>query len=384
MTTTIAALGVSSSNTPAQNTTALQNALEAAASTDNVDILVPPGDYHFHDGVSIDTPHRITFNGEVLDGCNLHFHGTTGGLKVEYLDYTKPTAVQNLNFITHSNGGGTALHLKGPNLPTATEGGLQVVNVDVRGVTPGVEYFKWGIHCENAWHPYIFRPDIQGRNPGETDPQAANPLVRTFLADGGLKFTDCQAPQVRDPIMLHLDTGIKADGSVHGEGLNATGGELIGVGVGIDWSIGVYKPCIYLGQMHINAYRTGVNLTNVGQFATNSLHVYKTQLSRSNWSAMQLSNCHDNDISLKAYNPGCPLDTGGSANGIVAINSDCNQFDIQAGQWHTAGAAVVFIGVSKNNRYRVRKGLDSTRLNKSGYVAYTGTAAQMASNVEFA
>jgi hypothetical protein len=272
---------------------------------------------------------------------------------------TKPIDVLGIAFRTDIAGGGTALKITAPSSPYVTGTGVLLQDVDARGFDVGADYWDTSIHLVNAWYPSIIRPSLAGKD-------------NTFDQADGIIFEDCQAPHLRDPVIFHLEDAISAVGSTHGEGMNFAGGEIVGVKRGIYWNIGVFKPCIGIHDMHINASLRCMILVNVGQVDISGLSLYKTQTSAEAWQGADLTNCYGCKIShIIGAHSGV---TAGTGHLITLTNSSDNTIDdVMGEEWYGSGNVVLLAGTSDGNKIRgVDVGRNSAGLTPVGKFALTG------------
>ncbi|MGZ2403890.1 hypothetical protein [Rhizobium ruizarguesonis] len=354
--------GFQEAGTASQNVTAFNAMLALVSLFDEAYIRIRSGLYLLNAKITYSTGKTVIVESDTIDGCILRWTSADGGIDFTYTDHPHAPTFIGLNLETTQAAGGTALKITGPDLPTATEQGPKAIDIDCRGEGSG--YWTTGIHFVNSWHPQVVRPDMKGADFG----------TQVFPMSYGIRFTDCQAPAVRDLLMFHMDTAIAADGSIHGEGVNIGGGEIVGVNNGIVWAPEVFKPGATIHDLHINAYRRGIHLANYGQLTIHDCLIYKTQLSTQDWVGIDMANCHSNYIHHVRL--ACPAAMTGNANGIVLANCEDNTLDhIQGDQWNVAGTLVILAGSSDRNHVdHIVRGREATLLNPVDFISLTGTA----------
>lgn len=329
--------GCKASFTAAANVAALTAMLATAAVAGDTHIEFRNGYYRFNAKVTQATVYKLTLSCRTRHAAKLAWTSADGGLDLSYGIDTNPTDVINIAFRTEVAGGGTPVKITAPNSPYVTGAGAMLENVDCRGLDKATHYWTTGPHYKNVWYSQTFRPTGAGKD-------------NTFDQADFLIYEDCQAPQMRDPVIFHVHTAIRATGSVHGEGMNFSGGEIVGVYRGIYWNIGVFKPCIGIHGMHINAEFRCITLVNVGQIDISKVLLYDTQTGSADWQGLELNNCHGCTVRAKGARTG---NTGGTGNLITLTNSSDNVVDAALGEdWVGAGALVLLAGSSDRNKVR--------------------------------
>ncbi len=157
-------------------------------------------------------------------------------------------------------------------------------------------------------------------------------------------FENCQAPYIEDTFIYHIERGIKASGSIHGEGLNVRGGEMVGVSYGIDWDIPVVKPSISIHDIHINAYVRCIRLVNTHQISIHDVHMYKTHVSATDWEGIDLTGCSHVQMHHLRFSTAGVIDTVSQATPIALVNcTNCTIDDCLAYGWVVNNSSFVLL-----------------------------------------
>ncbi|WP_292324340.1 hypothetical protein [Mesorhizobium sp.] len=352
--------GLVANGPEAGNVTAL-NGMLALAVLQDTHIMIGAGAYGLNAAITVSTARGLTIEGAAVDTVQLIWSGATNGIAITYTDATKPSSVKKLNFLTQASPGGEALKITAPNSASLAESGPVLDDIDCRGFLVGSQYWAKGIHLTNVWYAQIVRPDIKGKD-------------NTFDMTHGIHLEDCQAPQIREATLFHCNYGIQASGSIHGEGVNISGGEMVGVNYGIDWSPSVFKPGITIHDLHINASTRCLRLTNLGQTTIHDLLLYKTNVNEANWQAIEMVNCLGNEV--HDIYMATPSVVTGSADGITLASSTYNHIhDIHGEVWTGAGVLVLLAtGADSNDIHDLIVGRLAPSLTWVGFVGSPGVA----------
>ncbi len=314
----------------AQNTIGLKSMM-ALATLDDTAIEHGNGLVWLNEPIDVTTSHvlniRSAFSGGFVWACQ------NGGMHIEYTDVHKAPTISGLSFLTAVASGGKALRILAPDSAVSITTGPLFENLKCGGLIEGMHYWSTQIEIENAWYGKI----TNYRGKGKDD--ATEPFDALF----GIRAINCQALTIKDWKIFHTEIAYQGDGAIHGEGINFSGGEIVGCSYGIVHTPAVYKPCITVHDMHINAYKRAMVFRNVGQMKLHDVHVYKTHPSTSYWRGIELDNCqnwHIHDI----YGS-----TAGCANegADLLVMTNCRNMEIHhlmADNWYGHGAIVIAAG----------------------------------------
>ncbi|MCK1536893.1 MULTISPECIES: hypothetical protein [unclassified Bradyrhizobium] len=282
-------------------------------------------------------------SGLVLEGDGtsvtwLIWTNADGGIDLTYNDFTSAPVIKGVSLFTTAEGGGTALKITAPDSSSVQHKGVLIEDIVCRGLDFTIHYWTKGIHLVNCWYANIVRPAIKGKN-----------SVITGAMTHCIHMVDCQAPQVRDVVLYHANLGVQATGNIHGEGVNISGGEIVGVSTGIDWSPTNFKPGITIHDMHINAAALCIKMTRGGQFSLHDMLLYKTDVNQTDWIGIHLDTCAGYEVhSIMLATPNV---TVGTNNGILIASSTSGHIhDITGELWNGSGALVLLADGASGNK----------------------------------
>lgn len=316
--------------------TAIMKAILACSANEDVFIHHSGGDIWFNEGFDLSTYNLIGLASDI--GASFVWDCPNGGLHIGYNDIRKCPRVMNLSFLTTATANaGTGIKLTGPVLPSATHSGPLVDNVNVSGLDESISFWDTQLHIENAWYPMVRNYRGKGKDT----------ILAPFAAQYGIRATNCQAFMARDWKVFHTENAYFGDGNIHGEGLNISGGEIVGCNNGIVHTPGIYKPCISIHDMHINTYKRGIVVKNAGQMKLHDIHLYKTQLSSDYWRGVDLFNCHGwHAHHIFGATPGCT--TNGADLFFVDQCKDMEISQLGTSDWVGPGCQLL-IGSNNDN-----------------------------------
>ncbi|MCK1533156.1 MULTISPECIES: hypothetical protein [unclassified Bradyrhizobium] len=301
-------------------------------------VFVDGARYFLDEKLVVSDASGLVFEGDGTPVTWLIWTNADGGFDLTYSDFTSAPVFKCMSLFTIQEGGGTALKITAPNNPSVQHKGVLLEDVVCIGLDFTTHYWTKGIHLVNCWYPEVVRPAIKGKN-----------SVITGAMTHCIHMEDCQAPHVRDVVLYHANIGIQATGSIHGEGVNISGGEVVGVYTGIDWSPTNFKPGISIHDMHINAAALCIKMTQGGQFSLHDLLLYKTDVNETDWVGIYLDTCAGYEVHSIMLS--CPNVETGTSNGILVANSTFGHIhDITGELWNGSGALVLLADGASGNK----------------------------------
>jgi hypothetical protein len=303
------------------DTAAIQAAINAALVLKKA-LFIPAGDYLLSNKLTASTTStsmRICGEGRGITTLVWTSTATSGGgLDITYSDSLFSPEVSDMSLYTKALGVGTALKITGPESASLTQFGAIVENLKIQGNNTATNCWDIGIHFYTCWYIELQNINIKGQD------DATSPFVQTC----GIKLTSCQVIFADRFTIFHVENGVLEAASgvaTHGEGFAFANFEIVGVTNGIVLAADGNAPGTNIGPGHINAYAFGINLANQYQTSIHDMLMYKTHVSTSNFTCMQLVDCksnhiHDNEIHGSATATGDTL-------GIVVGGTTTSDFN---------------------------------------------------------
>lgn len=238
-----------------------------------------------------------------------------GGIAITYTDKQYAPAISGLTLLTQAAGAtdDTALKITGPNVSAAVHFGPKVTDVYARGDNTANDYWDIGIEWIDCWYVMADRISIKGQDG-----------VAPFNMSTGLKFSSCTVMHITNFGLFHMDTGmletIDGASASHGEGIHFADFEIVGVGTGIDFTVGGAANGNSIGPGHINAYDDCIKLTDQRQLNIHDNLLYKVHVSSSTWAGIRLVDCQENTIHHNTISGQGPanLEAASISYGIIA------------------------------------------------------------------
>lgn len=288
---------------------------------------IPPGFWLSDRKISIRTPHPLRI---VADGTICFQEAAMdAGLEVEAVSIQN-LRIEGFRATTNTLNLHTMLRVICPSLPSGTHKGPEIVSCVAVGQDPAAHGWKEGIVLERAWNAILSGNHIKGRDD----------ITSPFAVDTGILILDCMATKLRDNSVSHVEKAILFGGS-RIEGIQLSGGELVGVGLGI---VLPPMPFVLSGtsivDVHINAASRCVQASNAQQITMRGLHLYKTHVAVGYWQAVELANCQN--VQVRGSTIYGSLTATGGCDGISLANSHgCIIQGNTFNNFEAAGAIVV-------------------------------------------
>ena len=274
------------------DTAAIQAAINAAIGLKKA-LFIPAGNYLLSNKLTaLTTLVSMRIYGEGRGITTLIWTSTAtsgGGLDITYSNNLFPPQVSDLSLYTKALGVGTALKITGPESASVTQFGAIVENLKIEGNNTATDCWDIGMHFYTCWYIALQKINIKGQN------DATSPFVQTC----GIKLTSCQVIYADKFSIFHVENGVLEAASgvaTHGEGFIFINFEIVGVTNGIVLAADGNAPGTNIGPGHINAYAYGIKLANQYQTCIHDVLMYKTHVSTSNYTCIELANCKSNHI----------------------------------------------------------------------------------------
>ena len=278
------------------DTTAISTALTAAISA-QVPLYFPAGTYVLSNQIAVTSAKSIKIYGAGIDLTTLVWTTAAtsgGGLSITYTDVEFPPTIQDLSLHTRASIVGTALSITGTNSASVTRLGAIVSNISIQGENTATQCWDIGINFILCWYSTTCLISIKGKDEA----------VLPFSMTTGIKLTSCQVAMIDRFVIFHTTYAVQnaiTSGITRDEGHAFSNFELVGVQVGFDLTNQANAAGTNIGPGHINSYQYGLNLANRYQTSIHDLLLYKTNLSTSDYTGINLINCdaniiHDNDF----------------------------------------------------------------------------------------
>lgn len=198
-------------------------------------------------------------------GSNQTILTLPAGLSITYSDQRYPPAVIGCTLATEAAGGGTALTITGPTLPTATLQGPRVYDVSIRGLVLTEDYWTRGLRFVDVWNPVVRDVNVKGLD------QASPP----FSMQTAIEFERTQVMDVEKFDAYHVQDAVRQIGTTYGEGLSIRDFNLVGVNRGMDLKQG---SGYVVADGHVNSFCRGIDVSKT-QIEFRNLLLYKTHYS---------------------------------------------------------------------------------------------------------
>lgn len=248
-------------------------------------------------------------------------------------------SVEGLTFIASDLCSATGLRVTCPVIPSGTHAGPELRHLAFKGYNTSTSAWAKALVVENAWNGRAENISVKGQDDAQPP----------FNQSVGIEFKSCMAMRFKDPSIYHCQTGMTLSGNPT-EGLNISGGEMVGVNRGIVLPYAAnFTAGTSIHDLHINAYERCIVAEHVAQMHIHDLLLYKTHISSVYWQGIEV-NASDSvvlhDISLR----GTPTTTGGN-DCITFVNSTrCRMTECDAGDFGSVGAMAILAGTSANCR----------------------------------
>lgn len=297
-------------------TSAVQSAIAVVAAQGHGVLVFPAGSYLLSARLNVSLAGVLVILGAGSGLAKLMWTDPStnnGGFNITYTDYFKPPVIRGFTLMTRAGKGvGTALKITGPDAGSVTFFGPDVQDVVIEGESATLDGWEYGIDFVQCWYPYWERLNIKG----------TNDTVYPFGTVAAIRLQDCQVPRGRMFNIFYAQGGVveaSSGGTPHGEGINLSNFEIVGVDNGIDYQVNSAGPATSINNGHINAYKVGIKLANQVQTSLHDLHIQKVGVSIFDFIGINLFDCvlcniHDNYIN--GWQP-----TSGEATGIVVTGS---------------------------------------------------------------
>ncbi|WFT91415.1 glycosyl hydrolase family 28-related protein [Bradyrhizobium barranii] len=328
--------------------TAISRAIDTALAADAT-LYFPAKTFLISAQIVKTSAHRLRMIGEGPASTALYWPNAAGGLDFTYSTEALPPIFDGLSFQTGVAGGGTALKITAPVIASVTHVGAEVSNCNFEPSNDSSFYWGTGLHFLNCWYPTVDRCRLKGKNES----------VLPFSMTNGILADATQVCRVSRSVAFHMKNAFLTTGG-HGEGIEISGCEFVGVQYGIVHQLGSPTSGTSIHDTHINAYTRCIQLQNIWQMSVHDCLLFKTNLSSDNWQGIELLACnycdiHDNNLSA----PGV---TSGDENGITLVNSVDNQIhDNNFNNWFNGQGIIVATGSGLNAIYNNKKALSAAQ-----------------------
>lgn len=327
----IRAFGASTTNTAAQNSTAVQAQINAMIAATG-DVVLRVGDGIFPMGARLDFTgaKTVAITGNGCGVSALRWDVANGGLKIPFdtpdsTNMNKQTlTLRDISLMTTIAGGGTAVDLSYTTAVGDTSIGAIIDGCYIGYPNNNVaQYWTYGVKLTNAREPYITKTDIYGAAFSMLSMTAA---IYATGGTVGLRVDNCDIGSA--------DTGILIDHENEGALITAT--TIVGVNVGVSWK----ATAPYTGTNmtfiggHISAFKAGIVLQRMGDvIIADNLFIKRDESTDayadiSCLNSVSFVNIHDNIFKqpgTSGANNGIELDIA-SAGGTGAFHIHHNYF----------------------------------------------------------
>ncbi|MDX8468923.1 NosD domain-containing protein [Mesorhizobium sp. VK23B] len=250
----------------------------------------------------------LALGGQGEDISVLLWTSADGGLNITSthatgkVQWSRQVELHHFSIKASQASGGTALsHTISPVSASSTSIMFDYHDLSIQGLDVDADYWDNGIVVTDGWNGTIERCSIKG-----IDDDGLSP----FLMQTGVELIRCNDCHVNQNHMYHMTTGIKSTSDVgsYGDGLSIIDNRIIGVDYGVVGVTSLYNQWFLIGSNHINAYRKGIALTNIGYTPIEANIIFKTSFStQNNWPGIELINPVFNIVKGNAVQtPGAP------------------------------------------------------------------------------
>ncbi|MBM7045220.1 NosD domain-containing protein [Rhizobium lusitanum] len=275
------------------------------------------------------------------DISKLRFNSGSGGFDITATSDAAHTQIQrcieatDFMLLTSQAGGGEAFKLTiSPTIASSVTNGFRF-DIAVRGDNVAADYWNSGIHVFGGWNGDIVGCDIKGLD------DATYP----FDMEDGIFLEQCNDCRVNGNRVYHANKGVHHKTTVvsYGDGTTINDNRFVGVGYGIygDSTVAIVEEDI--SGNHINAYVSGINMTNLSSTPVTKNLIYKTNLSSQlDWSGIGVANGSFNSyVENQIGTPGAPA----VASNFGIILSNCNDEIVGFNSFVPLTAGGTFYGV---------------------------------------
>lgn len=210
--------------------------------------------------------------------------------------------VEGLSFICSHLAQANALTVTAPYVASGTHSGPILRDLIFTGQDTAQHSWRTALRLERCWNSEIPNNTVKGQDDGDVP----------FVADCGIELFECMAAELTNNDVWHTEEAIRTVGSAWSEGINISGGELVGVRRGIVFNgAQTIASGGKITNVHINAYERGIVANNRRLLDIVGNEVFKCHLSRSYFQAVEMLYCVDIDVLTNKFN-GYPQATGGN------------------------------------------------------------------------
>lgn len=250
-------------------------------------IILNPGD-NYWTASTVLIENGLVIEGPGANACTLI---VPSGLDITYTLQQGAPTLKGFTIVKEGQGG-TAIKITG-NLSPVFQG-PKLYDISIVGNNAASDYWDTGIHFVDVWNPILRDVNIKGKN------QISPP----FSMNVGVKFERTQVLSIDKLDVYHVQTAILQIGSTYGEGFSLCNFNFVGVNIGISILQG---GGYVIKNGHINSFLYGILCTGKVQLIIDSVNMYKTHYSTSNYIGLWFTNCYD----MKVTN--CIVDGGWAA-----------------------------------------------------------------------
>jgi hypothetical protein len=236
-----------------------------------------------------------------------------GGFEFTYDSEFAAPSVDGCTLATDQAGGGTAITVTGPVLPTASQHGPKLRNLVIRGENVQQDYWNKGIRFIDVWNPILRDIIVKGK-----DQPVPNFLMLTCV-----EFERSQVVDIEKLDCYHVQTAVKQLGGTFGEGFSLRDFNLVGVNRGIELLQG---SGYVIGDGHMNAAERCIYAEGKTQLSVTNIICYKTHLSTRDFVGFEFYNSQQLHVANNFIQGSVAPTESGRTSGMVLRHTFNSQF----------------------------------------------------------
>ncbi len=313
----------------------------------------PSGRYNLSAPLTVAAAERLVVVGDGSSCTDLIWTAAVDGLALTYSDPRYPPSVANLALRTMSVNIGAALKITGSYQPSFTQLGPVVDGVKFVTGLDNENNGGWlkGLCLSRVWYPRVSNNSFKGWFDGS----------HTYGMARAVELDRVQAPCLINNTIFHAITAIEQIGNEvdypFGEGVNISGGEIVGVRNGIILNHDRISGGTAIHDLHINASYRGIVTTNHVQIHIHDLLIYKTGPSTENFVGINLDWANDANVHDIIFGGDGAASTYVDHGVVISNSNNASIANIKSNYFGTQHRGVL-VGGGVTNTYieRVRAG----------------------------
>lgn len=262
-----------------------------------------------------------------------------GGLDITYDQQLAAPRIEGCSLVTYQIGGGTALTITGPVLPTGVQHGPVIKDIAIRGGEPAVQWWNKGIRLVDVWNPILRDINVNGLY--EAGPN--------FSQATCLEFERSQVVDVEKLDCYHVQKAVKQIGGTFGEGFSLRDFNLVGVNTGVSLKQGAGYV---VADGHMNAAFRCLTANGKTELSITDVLCLKTNTSTLDFVGFYLTNGQHLHLDHNTIEGTLDPVSAGRDAGMVLGNIFYSQITNNACRWFMATYGCIIVGtMSHDNQF---------------------------------